>query len=262
MEARKPILIPPLVQHERIPHWAPMPISLICLDADDTLWHNETFFQRTSQALCELLADIADADTVMKRLDQVEHRNLAAYGYGAKGFVLSMIETASLLAGEHLQPAMVEGLLELGKAMLSHPVEMLEGVAEALDDLDERGRLVLLTKGDLFHQEAKLAASGLGEYFTGVEIVSDKKVDTYRRVFARYGVSPEEAVMAGNSMRSDILPALEAGAWAAFVPFEIVWAHESAEAPLGHPRYRELSNLGGLAPWIDSLNSAAPDDGS
>jgi putative hydrolase of the HAD superfamily len=146
--------------------------------------------------------------------------------------------------------------------MLSHPVEMLEGVAEALDALAERGRLVLLTKGDLYHQEAKLAASGLGECFAGVEIVSDKKPETYRKVFARYGVAPEEAVMAGNSMRSDILPALEAGAWAAFIPFEIVWSHEAAEAPVGHPRYRKLANLGGLPHWIDTINSAELGAGS
>jgi putative hydrolase of the HAD superfamily len=237
-------------------HRSIMPISLICLDADDTLWHNETFFRRATEAFAELLADVADSGTVMKLVDEVEHRNLAAYGYGAKGFVLSLIETALILAGDRLGPATVARVLELGKEMLSHPVEMLEGVADALEALGERGRLVLLTKGDLFHQEAKLAASGLGECFAGVEIVSDKKPETYRKVFARYGVSPEEAVMAGNSMRSDILPALEAGAWAAFVPFEIVWSHEAAEAPLGHPRYRELASLGELPHWIDALNCA------
>ena len=230
-----------------------MPISLICLDADDTLWHSEIVFKRTVDAFVEQLAPYADAATIAARLDETEHRNLGAYGYGAKGFVLSMIETAHALAGERLPPALVARLLDMGKEMLSHPLEKLEGIDAALDDLDERGRLILLTKGDLWHQEAKLAASGLGDYFTGVEIVSDKTPDTYRRIFARYGAAPEEAVMAGNSMRSDILPALEAGAWAAFVPFEIVWSHEAADAPQDHPRYRELKSLGELAGWIDSL---------
>jgi putative hydrolase of the HAD superfamily len=230
-----------------------MPINLICLDADDTLWHNETIFRRTSEAFAELLAPFADPQTVADRLDAMEHRNLPAYGYGAKGFVLSMIETAHEIAGEELPSAIVSRILSLGKDMLSHPVEMLGGVGEALDALADRGRLILLTKGDLYHQEAKLAASGLGDYFAGVEIVSDKKADTYRRVFERYGVAPGEAVMAGNSMRSDILPALEAGAYAAFIPFEIVWSHETADAPEGHPRYKELATLGQLAAWIDTL---------
>ncbi|HEY0627687.1 MAG TPA: HAD family hydrolase [Allosphingosinicella sp.] len=233
-----------------------MPITLICLDADDTLWHNETYFRRTSGLFADLLAPFADREEALRQLEETEHRNLGAYGYGAKGYVLSMIETAHAVAGERLPAEVVGRVLALGKEMLSHPVEMLEGIEAALDDLDERGRLILLTKGDLWHQEAKLAASGLGDYFTGVEIVSDKKPETYARIFERYGAAPHEAVMAGNSMRSDILPALEAGAWAAYVPFEIAWSHEVADAPDGHPRYVELKSLSQLAGWIDSLNSA------
>lgn len=230
-----------------------MAIRLICLDADDTLWHNEAYFQRTRALLAEMLDAWADSAAVDAHLDAVEHRNLPAYGYGAKGFVLSMVETAVELSGGAVPAGTVGRILALGKEMLVHPVEMLDGVAEALDSLAARGRLVLLTKGDLWHQEAKLAASGLGERFTGVEIVSDKKPATYARVFDRYGVAPDEAVMAGNSMRSDILPALEAGAWAAFIPFEIAWAHEAADAPLGHPRYRELRSLAELPGWVDEI---------
>jgi putative hydrolase of the HAD superfamily len=230
-----------------------VPISLICLDADDTLWHNEAYFQRTKRVLAELLAPFADAAQVEAALEAVEHRNLAAYGYGAKGFVLSMIETAVQLGGARLEAETVGRILALGKEMLAHPVEMLDGVADALDALATRGRLVLLTKGDLWHQEAKLAASGLGERFAGVEIVSDKKAATYRKIFERYGAAPEEAVMAGNSMRSDILPALEAGAWAAYVPFEITWSHEVAEAPVGHARFVELESLAQLPAWIDTI---------
>lgn len=230
-----------------------MPIRLICLDADDTLWHNETYFKRTQAALAGLLADFAPAEAVQARLEAVEHRNLGAYGYGAKGFVLSMVETALELGGDALPARTVARILALGREMLAHPVEMLDGVAEALEALAVLGRLVLVTKGDLHHQEAKLAASGLGERFDGVEIVSDKQAGTYARIFARYGVSPEEAVMAGNSMRSDVLPALEAGAWAAYVPFELAWAHELADAPEGHPRYCELANLADLAEWVRGL---------
>ena len=230
-----------------------MPIALICLDADDTLWHNETWFRRTFDRFAELLAGFAPADEVQRRLDETEHRNLAAYGYGAKGFILSMLETAADIAGDALSPATVRDVLALGREMLAHPVEALEGVPEALAALAERAPLVLVSKGDLHHQEAKLAASGFGAWFTGVEIVSDKRSETYERIFARYGASPASAVMAGNSMRSDVLPALAAGAWAAFIPFELVWVHEAAEPPHGHPRYRELASLGELAGWIDEI---------
>ena len=230
-----------------------MPIRLICLDADDTLWHNETYFKRTEAALARLLAPFARADAVQARLEAVEHRNLGAYGYGAKGFVLSMVETALELGGDALPAASVGRILALGREMLAHPVEMLDGVKEALERLAVLGQLVLVTKGDLHHQEAKLAASGLGEHFEGVEIVSDKRAATYARIFERYGVAAKEAVMAGNSMRSDVLPALEAGAWAAYVPFELAWSHELAEAPTGHPRYRELGSLGELAEWVAQL---------
>lgn len=230
-----------------------MPISLICLDADDTLWHNETFFRRTFGRIAELLSPFAPPDEVQRRLDDIEHRNLAVYGYGAKGFILSILETASELAGNELPAATVGQILALGREMLAHPIELLPGVEEALRTLSERARLVLITKGDLHHQEAKLAASGLGAYFTGVEIVSDKRADTYRRIFTRYGADPAEAVMAGNSMRSDILPALEAGGWAAFIPFELVWAHEAAEAPVGNPCYTELVSLADLDEWVASI---------
>jgi putative hydrolase of the HAD superfamily len=230
-----------------------MPIRLICLDADDTLWHNETYFKRTQAAFAGLLSGFAPAEAALARLEAVEHRNLALYGYGAKGFVLSMVETALELGGDKLPAATVARILALGREMLAHPVETLEGVPDALDALAALGRLVLVTKGDLHHQEAKLAASGLGERFEGVEIVSAKDALTYRRIFARYGVPPDEAVMAGNSMRSDVLPALEAGAWAAFVPFELAWSHEAAEAPEGHPRYREVASLAELAEWVAQL---------
>ena len=230
-----------------------MPISLICLDADDTLWHNETYFRQTFGDFAAMLAAFADQDMVQSRLDTIEHRNLAAYGYGVKGFILSMLETASEIAGDDLPAGTVRDILALGRDMLFHPIDMLPGVEEALPSLAERGRLILVTKGDLHHQEAKLAASGLGALFEGVEIVSDKNPDTYRKIFERYRAYPDQAVMAGNSMKSDILPALEAGAFAAFIPFELVWVHEAAEAPPENRRYRELASLADLPAWIDAL---------
>jgi putative hydrolase of the HAD superfamily len=230
-----------------------MPIDLICLDADDTLWHNETFFRRTFGRIADLLAAFASAEEVQRRLDETEHRNLPAYGYGAKGFILSMLETASDIAGDELPAATFRDILAFGRELLAHPVEMLPGVEDALPALADLGRLILITKGDLHHQEAKLAASGLGHHFTGVEIVSDKRADTYVRIFERYRVSPHQAVMAGNSMRSDILPALQAGAWAALIPYELVWSHEAAEAPSGHPRYREIASLAELPAWIAAI---------
>ncbi|HEX8655371.1 MAG TPA: HAD family hydrolase [Allosphingosinicella sp.] len=230
-----------------------MPIALICLDADDTLWHNEAFFRSTFGRFAGLLADFAPADALQRQLDETEHRNLGAYGYGAKGFILSMLETAADVAGDALDPATVRAILALGRDMLAHPLEPLAGVVDALPALAERAPLVLVTKGDLHHQEAKLAASGFGAWFTGVEIVSNKRPETYARIFERYGAEPARAVMAGNSVRSDILPVLEAGAWAALIPFELVWSHEAAEAPVGHPRYRELASIADLAAWVDEI---------
>jgi putative hydrolase of the HAD superfamily len=147
----------------------------------------------------------------------------------------------------------IREILAAGREMLSEPVEPLPGVETALDQLSRTHRLVLITKGDLLHQEQKLAASGLGDLFAAVEIVSEKDADTYRRVFARHGTGPQQAVMAGNSMRSDILPALEAGAWGALIPYPLVWAHEAAEAPEAHDRYVELGSISELPAWVASL---------
>jgi putative hydrolase of the HAD superfamily len=231
-----------------------MSITTVGLDADDTLWHNETLFRLTHDRFCGWLADFADCDTLEARLSEVERRNLRLYGYGVKGFTLSMIETAMELTGGEPPSSVIREILAAGREMLSEPVEPLSGVDEALARLSERYRLVLITKGDLLHQEQKLAASGLGDLFAAVEIVSEKDAHTYERVFARHGTGAAEAVMCGNSMRSDILPALEAGAYAAHVPYPLTWAHEVAEAPVGHERFAELSNIGDLPAWIEGLD--------
>lgn len=226
--------------------------TLIALDADDTLWHNESLFRMTHQRFNELLAPWADAAQVEHHLAAVERRNLGTYGYGAKGFTLSMMETAIELSGAAASATVLAEIMAAGRELMTHPIEPLPGVRAALEALAERAPLLLVTKGDLFHQESKLAASGLGALFSGVEIVSEKTADTYRRAFRRHGAAPEAAVMAGNSVRSDILPALEAGSHAALIPYPLVWAHEAAEVPHGHPRFVQLETLGELVPWLDA----------
>ncbi len=230
-----------------------MPIELICLDADDTLWHNMRHFDATEAIFADLLAPFAEAGVSREQLNAVEIRNLKLYGYGAKSFTLSMIETALELAGERLTHRTITDILAAGRQLLAHPVELLPGIEEALDVLGSQARLVLVTKGDLLHQETKLAASGLGDRFSGVEIVSDKTADTFHRLFARHGVAAERAVMAGDSLRSDVLPALSAGAFAAYVPHDLVWDHERADEPVSHERYRRLSHLAQLGDWIATL---------
>jgi putative hydrolase of the HAD superfamily len=230
-----------------------MPIDLICLDADDTLWHNMRFFAAAEQAFADLVAPYADDAAARARMQAIEIRNLRHYGYGAKSFTLSMVETALELAGNALPAATVRRILAIGRELLAHPVELLDGIGATLEWLAGIGRLVLVTKGDLLHQEVKLAASGLGQLFTGVEIVSDKRADTFVRVFHRYGCAPERAVMAGDSLRSDVLPALEAGAWGAYIPQPLAWAHEAATVPADHPRFRQLARLAELPDWIATI---------
>src|SRR4030095_2680157 len=167
-----------------------MPINLICLDADDTLWHNMRFFHQTQDALVRMLEPFADAGIASSALEACEIRNLKLYGYGAKAFTLSMIETALELGGDDVPASVIRNVVEAGKALHGHPVELFEGVKETVAALADRARLVLVTKGDLFHQEAKLAASGLGDLFTGIEIVSDKSPSTFAAIFGRYGADP------------------------------------------------------------------------
>ena len=231
----------------------PMTITTVGLDADDTLWHNETLFRLTHKRFTDLLSPHCDEATLEARLAETEKRNLRLYGYGVKGFTLSMIETAMELTDGAVATSVIREILAAGREMLTHPVEPLPGVDDALAQLSQRYRLVLITKGDLLHQEQKLAASGLGDLFAAIEIVSEKDADTYRRVFARHGTGPEQAVMAGNSVRSDVIPALEAGCWGALIPYPLVWVHEAASIPADHPRYVELTSISDLPAWIDGL---------
>ncbi len=228
-------------------------ITTVGFDADDTLWHNERFFKLTQARFAELLTDHADPDHLAERLLAAERRNLGRYGFGIKGFVLSMMETAMDVTEDRVPAPVLRAILELGQEMLSHPVELLPHAAEAIAALHGRYRLVLVTKGDLLDQERKLAQSGLGEWFDGVEIVSDKRPETYARIFAAHGHGAPAAVMAGNSLRSDVLPMIAAGGHGAFVPHGEAWELEHAEPPEAEPLFHELAHLGELPGLVARL---------
>lgn len=234
-----------------------MSLSTVGLDADDTLWRTEPHFRLTQARFAELLSPFADAEALHARLVEVEAKNLRLYGYGVKGFTLSMIETAMEFAAGADATGAIREILAAGREMLVHPVDPLPGVAETLAILADRYRLVLITKGDLLHQERKLAASGLGDHFSAVEVVSEKDAAVYERVFARHGTGATQAAMVGDSVRSDILPALEAGAFAAHLPPPLTWAHEHAEPPHGHPRFAELASITDLPDWLEGCADRA-----
>ena len=227
--------------------------TTIAFDADDTLWHNERFFRLTQERFAALLADHTDAESLHARLLAAERRNLGAYGFGIKGFVLSMIETAIEVTDEKVPGRVIRELIEAGQEMLRHPIELLPHAREAVEALAPDFRLLLVTKGDLLDQERKLAQSGLGDLFDGVEIVSNKTPETYAAIFARHGEGADRAMMVGNSLRSDVVPALRAGGWGVFVPHDLTWEVEHDEAPEEHPRFRQIVDLGQLPDLVRTL---------
>lgn len=228
-------------------------ITTLAFDADDTLWHNERFYRLTEESFTAMLADFAEPDHLSERLLEAERRNLKRYGYGIKGFVLSMIETAVEVTENRVPAATIRQILDAGHDMLEHPVELLPHVRDTVEALTPHYRTIIVTKGDLMDQERKIAASGLADLFDGIEIVSEKTPDIYRSIFDRHGDGAERAMMVGNSMRSDVVPAIEAGSWGVHVPHGLTWALEHAEAPAGHPRFREIGDLGGLPGLLDTL---------
>lgn len=230
------------------------PLTTIGFDADDTLWQNEQFYRLTEQQFIDLLADHADSDRISARLLEAEKRNLRHYGFGIKGFTLSMIETAIEITEGEVPATVIAEILDIGRDLLAHPVETLPHVRQTLEALSGNYLLVLITKGDLFDQERKLAQSGLGDLFDAVEIVSDKNASTYRRIFSKVGDGPERAMMIGNSLKSDIVPALAAGSYGVFVPHELTWAFEHVEEPMEAPRFRKIGHLGELAGVIEGLS--------
>jgi len=231
----------------------PRPLTTVGFDADDTLWHHEQYFRMTQDRFASLLAAYAETDHLHERLLAAEQRNLAHYGFGVKGFVLSMIETALEVTASQVPASVIKQLLDAGRDMLAHPINLLPDARDTIATLADHYRLVLVTKGDLIDQERKLAQSGLGEWFDAIEIVSDKTAATYADIFARHGDGAERAMMVGNSLKSDVIPALGAGSWGVHVPSALTWVLDHAEPPTGHARFHTIPDLGGLPQVIASL---------
>lgn len=218
-------------------------VTVIGFDADDTLWVNETYFREAEEKFTELLEQYETKNKIDQELFKTEMKNLEIYGYGIKGFVLSMIECALELSNNQISPNTLQKILELGKKMISRPVELLEGVEEVLKKLQKHYRLIVLTKGDLLDQERKLEKSGLSKYFHHVEILSDKKVQNYKNLLQHLEIKVSEFMMIGNSLKSDILPIVNLGAHAVHIPFHTTWAHEEVAEDQKTNNYLTLGKL-------------------
>lgn len=222
-------------------------IKAIAFDADDTLWVNETLFRDAEERFCDWVSDYVPRDEARAHLIEVEERNMAAYGYGIKPFTLSLVEAALSISDGRIPATTIEAIIANGKRMLEAPVENLPGVPEVLRRLNGHYRLVVATKGDLLDQERKLEQSGLADHFHHIEIVSDKTPAHYRQLVSHLDIAAGEFLMIGNSLRSDVLPVLEIGAFGFHVPFHTTWAHEHAEAPEDHPRFRTFEHIEAIA---------------
>lgn len=225
-------------------------IQVIGFDADDTLWINETYFLETEQKLRLLLAPYVDGETVTAELFKTESRNMPLYGYGVKAYILSVMETAIRITDGKVPASVLEQILLLGKEQLSKPVELLDGVEETLNALVGRYRLIVVTKGDLLDQEQKLRRSGIEHLFHHVEIMSDKTDREYRSLLKHLDIRPEEFLMIGNSVRSDILPPLNLGSYAVHVPYATTWAHEQVNEPVINPRFFTVDSLWDIIPLL------------
>ncbi|MEX0311424.1 MAG: HAD family hydrolase [Tateyamaria sp.] len=223
--------------------------ACIAFDADDTLWHNERVFKLTQERFAELLAPHVDVPDLDAHLLDAERRNIGHYGFGVKGFVLSMIETALDVTENRVPGAVIGDLIAAGQEMLRHPIDLLPYAEDAVRAAKDFGPVLLITKGDLLDQERKLAQSGLGDMFDGVEIVSDKTPAVYARIFAQFS-GADRGMMIGNSMKSDVRPMIDAGGFGVFVPHDLAWDLEAADAPEDHPRYASLPDLGALPDFL------------
>lgn len=227
-------------------------IKTIGFDADDTLWVNETYFRDTEEKFAELLEGYETKNKIDQELFKMEMANLDIYGYGIKGFVLSMIESALDLSNNKVSQETIAQILELGKDMISHPVELLDGVEEVLSKLMGRYRLIVLTKGDLLDQERKLEKSGLSQYFHHVEVLSDKKESNYKNLLEHLNIDVSEFLMIGNSLKSDVLPILNIGAQAVHVPFHTTWAHEMVSEDEMQNNHLKLNGLKDILKYLDN----------
>jgi len=231
-------------------------IRLVGFDGDDTLWRSEDYYRAAEKRYEEIIGryiDLHDART-LRHLLEVERRNLKVFGYGVKGMTLSMIEAAIELTDARISARDLQQVVDIGRDTLGHPVELLDGIREAVEAVAARWPVVLVTKGDLFHQEDKIARSGLADLFPRIEIVSEKDPPTYARVLAEFGIEPQQFVMVGNSLRSDIEPVVRLGGWGVHVPYAITWAHE-AEHGLAeeHPRVRTVASAAELPEAIAGI---------
>jgi putative hydrolase of the HAD superfamily len=226
-------------------------IDVIAFDADDTLWQNEDLFYATHEKFKKLLARYHDEQWIVDRLYQTESRNFLHFGYGVKGFTLSMVETAIELSEGRISANEIQTIIEMGREMMNAPIQLLDGVAEVVEQLSQKFELMLITKGDLFHQEAKIVRSGLKDYFKRVEIVSEKDASVYQRIAAKHGITPERFLMIGNSLRSDILPVIAMGGIAVHVPYKTEWVHERVTPDeLIGKNYFEIQHVGLLPDFL------------
>jgi putative hydrolase of the HAD superfamily len=231
-----------------------MPIRVIAFDADDTLWINETYFREAEEKFASLLEDFLPQHAIMKELYRTEITNLSLYGYGIKGFMLSMIETALRISGEKMPIALVEKIIQIGQEMLGKPVDLLPGVREVLESLQGKYRIVLATKGDLVDQERKLQKSGLEGFFHHIEIMSEKRTSDYEKLIGHLDIQASEFVMIGNSLKSDILPVLELGGYGIHVPFHTTWIHEQVDHEVKHERFFTAEHLEEATARIQSFS--------
>lgn len=227
-----------------------MSIKVIAFDADDTLWVNEPYFQEIERKFCELLEDYIPHHTVSQELFKTEMQNLALYGYGVKGFMLSMIETALRISDKTVNIEIIEKAISYGKDLLEKPIELLEGVEDTIKALKRDYRLVVATKGDLLDQERKLKKSGLAHYFHHIEIMSDKQEADYHKLIKHLDILPEEMLMIGNSLKSDVLPVLSIGGHAIHVPYHTTWAHEKVDHNIEHKNFKQVNAINDVLPYL------------
>ena len=233
-------------------------LQLIGFDGDDTLWHSEGYYRHASAEFAAIVGRYVELADVHDRMLATERRNLQLFGYGAKGMTLSMVETAIALTDSRISAADIHRLVELGKAVLQHPVELLPGIREAVGAVAARHPVVLITKGDLFHQEKKVAQSGLAGLFRRIEIVSEKNAASYRRVLQEFSLQPAQFAMVGNSLRSDIEPVVRLGGWGVHLPYRVTWAHE-LEHGLGadEPHVLTVDTPAAIPPAVERLCALA-----
>jgi putative hydrolase of the HAD superfamily len=232
-------------------------IDLVGFDGDDTLWRSQEFYDEAQSAFETILARYVDlaSEGLRDALLATERGNIALFGYGAKGMALSMIESAIELTDGRIEARDIHRIVRLGKDVLSHPVELLPGILEAVTAVAARHRVVLITKGDLFHQEYKVARSGLADIFHRIEIVSEKDPAAYRRLFAEFDVAPERFAMVGNSLKSDIAPVVGLGGWGVYMPYHSTWAHELVDDFAMGERVIEVAGAEGVPDAIGRMHA-------